>query len=131
MIKRSPVSPFAERVHDTFEQAQCVVALVDELLALCRQQGLRFDWRNGTCRVRAEASPSGEQFEVALAESAFRAVLARIAALCNERSPQSVSPYGGQGELAVGGASYQVAFSSSGPYYAEEKWRCVILRDRL
>lgn len=108
----STVSPFAERIHDAFEQAHSVVALVDELLALCCQQGLRLDWQDGTCRIRAEASPSGERIDVAIAESVFRAVLARIAALCNERSPQSVSPYGGQGELVAEGATYQVAFGN-------------------
>ena len=31
----------------------------------------------------------------------FRAVLARIAALCNERQPESVTPYRGEGEIDV------------------------------
>ena len=34
-------------------------------------------------------------------KSVFRAALARIATLCNERNPNSVSPYGGAGELTV------------------------------
>ena len=40
--------------------------------------------------------------DVPLRKSALRAILARVAALCNERTPNSVSPYGGQGELSVG-----------------------------
>jgi hypothetical protein len=28
--------------------------------------------------------------------------LARVAVLCNQRTPNSVSPYGGQGELLIG-----------------------------
>jgi hypothetical protein len=43
-----------------------------------------------------------ELTEVPLARSVFRAILARVAVLCNERSPNSVSPYGGQGELLAG-----------------------------
>ncbi len=35
-------------------------------------------------------------------KSVFRAILARVATLCNEQSANSVSPYGGQGELVVG-----------------------------
>ena len=40
--------------------------------------------------------------EKPLRKSVFRAILARLAALCNERSPGSVSVYGGQGEVLVG-----------------------------
>ncbi|HEX7379169.1 MAG TPA: hypothetical protein VF278_18755 [Pirellulales bacterium] len=45
-----------------------------------------------------------------LPRSAFRALLARIAALCNEFAPSSVSPYGGEGRFAVGASSLRVAF---------------------
>ena len=34
-------------------------------------------------------------------KSLARAILARVAALCNERNPSSVSPYGGQGEVTL------------------------------
>jgi hypothetical protein len=40
---------------------------------------------------------------VPLPPAAFRPILARIAALCNEYSPNAVSPYGGEGLLAVKG----------------------------
>jgi hypothetical protein len=46
----------------------------------------------------------------------FRDVLARLAVLCNERTPNSVSPYGGQGEVSVGPnpvAVFQVDFVNS------------------
>jgi hypothetical protein len=71
--------------------------VVDDLLALARDQELYLEWRGGHCQVRQVAS--GEVVEVAMPRSAFRAVLARVAALCNERIPGSVSPYGGDAEL--------------------------------
>ena len=39
--------------------------------------------------------------EIPLGKTVFRAMLARIAALCNERTPNSVSPYGGEGEFSI------------------------------
>ena len=41
--------------------------------------------------------------ELPFRKSVVRAALARIAVLCNEHTPHSVSPYGGQDELSVGG----------------------------
>jgi hypothetical protein len=48
--------------------------------------------------------PNGElpdQIEVALRKTVVRATPARIAALCDERCPDSVSPHGGQGYVAI------------------------------
>jgi hypothetical protein len=42
---------------------------------------------------------------VPLRKSVVRAALARIAVLCNQLNPNSVSPYGGQGELLIGADS--------------------------
>lgn len=111
----STVSPFAERVQDVFAQPHDVLGLVVELVSLCCEQGLRIDWQNGVCQVRPCAPSPGVPVEVAIPESVFRAVLARVAALCNERSPGSVSPYGGQGELAADddrATTCHVAFSN-------------------
>ena len=79
-----------------------VIRLVDELLEFSREQDLQLDWQAERCRVGAIESEPDEFIEVPLAKSVFRAILARLAALCNERNPGSVSPYGGDGELAVG-----------------------------
>jgi hypothetical protein len=76
-----------------------IVSLVDDLLILCKEQALELDWQSGRCRLRSTRSDSQETVEVPLRRSIFRAILARVAALCNERNPNSVSPYGGQGEL--------------------------------
>lgn len=111
----STVSPFAERVHDVFARPRDVLGLVAELLTLCHEQDLRLDWHNGRCQVRLCAPSPVESVEVAIPESVFRAVLARIAGLCNERSADSVSPYGGEGWLATdanGATTCQVAFSN-------------------
>jgi hypothetical protein len=83
--------------------ARGVVEVVDDLLRLCPAPGLRLDWHAGRCRFRPHAGGPEEVIDGPLRKSAFRAILARVAALCNERSPHSVSPYGGQGEASVGG----------------------------
>jgi hypothetical protein len=82
--------------------AQGIVGLVDDLLRLCRERGLHLDWQADCCRVRPLAGGSEEVIESPLRKSVFRAILARVAVLCNERTPPSVSPYGGQGELTAG-----------------------------
>jgi hypothetical protein len=90
-----------------------VIGLVDDLLRLCPEQGLRLDWHASGCRIRAFQDGSEEVFEKPLSKSVFRAILARIAALCNERAPNSVTLFGGQGELQVGAnppVVFRVAF---------------------
>jgi hypothetical protein len=79
-----------------------VIGLVDELLRQCPEEGLRLEWQANGCRIRAFNGGSEVLLEKPLSKSVFRAILARVAALCNERTPNSVSPFGGQGELEVG-----------------------------
>ncbi len=93
-----------------------IVSLVDDLLRLCPEQGLRLDWQADRCRISYVTGNSEEATDVPLRKSVFRAILARIAVLCNERIPNSVSPYGGQGELSVGTnppAKFRVAFTNT------------------
>jgi len=90
-----------------------VLGLVDELLAVSVEQALRLTWRAGRCQVRFLDGASSDRVEVPMPKSAVRAVLARVAALCNERNPQSVSPHGGEGEVAIGpdpAATIRVSF---------------------
>src|SRR5262249_56235813 len=57
-----------------------------------------------------------EWTEVSVPKSVFRAILARVAALCNEHAPNSVSPYGGEGEISVGTnppTLFRVAFTNT------------------
>jgi hypothetical protein len=87
--------------------------LVEDLLAVCLEHGLQLDWQADRCRVRPPGGDWEELMGVPLRKSVFRAILARVAALCNEQAPHSVSPYGGQGELSVGAsptAVFHVAF---------------------
>ena len=79
-----------------------VAGLVDDLLAVCLEHGLQLEWDADRCRFRSLGGRWEELPDLRLRKSAFRAVLARLAALCNESSPNSVSPYGGQGELSAG-----------------------------
>jgi hypothetical protein len=85
-----------------------VVGLVDELLRQCPEEGFRLDWQANGCRILAFNDGSEELLEKPLSKSVFRAILARIAALCNERTPNSVSPFGGKGELEVGTAPPEI-----------------------
>jgi hypothetical protein len=79
-----------------------VLGLVDDLLAVSREHGIQLAWHSGNCRVRfLEGDPAG-WIEVPLRKSVLRAALARVAVLCNQHNPRSVSPYGGQGELLTG-----------------------------
>jgi hypothetical protein len=96
-------SMFQEQLRKAFQPTGSgVVGVVDHLLGLCGEEGLRLDWHLDGCRVRLLGGASHDSFEVPLRKSFFRAILARMAALCNQRVPGSVSPYGGAGELTVG-----------------------------
>jgi hypothetical protein len=76
--------------------------MVDALLTACREQDVRLAWQAGRCQVSLLKADPPDQLEVPVQKSVFRAALARVAALCNERIPNSVSPYGGLGEVTVG-----------------------------
>jgi hypothetical protein len=110
-------SKLAEALCDAIEHPRRgVVGIVDDLLRLCPAQGLRLDWRANGCRIRCHPGDSEETIDVPLRKSVFRAMLARIAALCNEQTPNSVSPYGGESELSIGTnppTLFRVTFSNT------------------
>ena len=114
------LTPFPERIRRTLSPSgRGVIAVVDDLLGLCQEQGLQIEWHANGCRVRAVGLGPQEATVVPLPKSAFRAILARVAALCNERSPDLVSPYGGQGELKVDGSAgtvFRAAFTNTPEY---------------
>jgi hypothetical protein len=118
----SDTSRFPEQLRRILEPTERgIVGLVDDLLGLCRETGLRLVWRNGFCRVRPLGVEPNHATEISLGKSVFRAMLARIAALCNERTPNSVSPYGGEGELSTWTnppAVFHVAFTNT----PDEQW---------
>jgi hypothetical protein len=107
---------FEERVRLSFVPTpRAVLGLVDDLLELGREQPLSLTFRDGTCFVTPVGDASNA-VEVPLPKSVFRAVLARVAALCNEQRPNSVSLSGGTGEVRVGTDSrttLRVAFTNT------------------
>lgn len=82
--------------------ANGVLGVVDELLAQCPQHGLRLEWRADHCCLLL-LSENGQEssFPVSIRKSVLRTILARFAALCNERATNSVSPYGGEGTFSA------------------------------
>ncbi len=93
-----------------------VPGLVDEMLAICSEHALELDWRAERCRFRSLDGEWEELTDVPLRQSVFRAILARVAVLCNEQIPNSVSPYGGQGQISAGGNSavlFRVSFTNT------------------
>jgi hypothetical protein len=98
-----------------------ILGLVDDLLAAAREHGLRLEWHAGHCRVRFLEGGLADWIEVPLSKSVVRAALVRVAVLCNERKPNSVSPYGGLGEVMIGAdpaTALRVAFINT----PEEQW---------
>jgi hypothetical protein len=95
-------SQFPRLIRRAFEPGERGVAgLVDDLLGSCGERGLRLDWQDDLCRVHLLGVEPNDVADIPLGKSVFRAMLARIAALCNERVPDSVSAYGGEGELSI------------------------------
>src|SRR5262249_12559212 len=98
----SQSSSLAERLRQVLTTpSHGVLGLVDDLLAMSCEQAIRLDWQAGRCHVSIMESDAPDQIEVPVQKPAIRAALARLAALCNEQMPNSVSPYSGQGEVRV------------------------------
>jgi hypothetical protein len=93
----------ADALAKAFEPpASGVVGIVDNLLQLCLGGDLELAWRSNACHVRIRQGTAEETLDLPLRKAVLRAMLARIAALCNQRQPGSVSPYGGRGEIHLG-----------------------------
>ena len=112
----SAIVSFEEGLQKAFTPtAHGIVGLVDQLLAFCQIQDAVFEWREGQLRCRPIEGEGGT-VEVPLPKAAFRPILARVAALCNQYKPDSVSPYGGEGEIAAGGdppSVFRVTFTNT------------------
>lgn len=80
-----------------------VVGLVDELLTICNEHALSIRWHLTGIQVDVSKNSEHEIVDVSVRKSIFRAVLARLAALCNTTEPGSVSPHSGVGEIVVEG----------------------------
>jgi hypothetical protein len=110
-----------QRIRDIFDQpAGGVVRLVDNLLEVASEHGLRLNVESDATHLQLIDKPEAV-IELPIRASVIRAVLARIAALCNTRLPDSVSPYSGEGELSFGSEQpvlLRAAFSNT----ASEQW---------
>ena len=72
-----------------------IAGVVEAILNLCREYNLQLDWRANRCSIRPVGGDWEEVADLRIRKSVFRAILARIAVLCNEQSPDDVSCYGG------------------------------------
>jgi hypothetical protein len=105
-------------VHDCLRRAFAptqggIVRLTEQLLAACVGGEVEFERVKDRCVCRWTVSGDVQEATAPLPPAAFRTILARIAVLCNQRSPDSVTPYGGEGQLALAGQPstvFQVAF---------------------
>lgn len=79
-----------------------IVGLVDELLIACLENGIQIDWQTDHFRFRPTGGDWEELTDIAIPQSVFRAILARLFTLCNEQFPNTVTPYKGLSELSVG-----------------------------
>jgi hypothetical protein len=78
-----------------------VSALVDNLVKACPDVGFELCWHEEHCDARVAGIDARESPPLPLSKPVLRAMLARIAALCNEYKMNSVSPYGGSGTFCI------------------------------
>jgi hypothetical protein len=76
-----------------------VFGLIDEILTYCQINQRKMKWSQGSVEVQTVCGGTEEQISVGLRTSVLRTIIARLAALCNQREKNSVSPYGGEGEF--------------------------------
>ncbi len=87
-----------------------IVGVTDHLLHGCGG-GAIVEHHEGRCLCRP--IEGGEAAEVPLPKSSFRLVLARVAAMCHESSPEYGTPYEGSGVVKTRGepaGTFQVSF---------------------
>jgi hypothetical protein len=80
-----------------------IVGLTDQLLEACVGSDVEFKRVGNRCVCNWTVNGKTKEAPVPVPAAAFRTILARIAVLCNEFSPNAVSPYGGEGLLTVKG----------------------------
>jgi hypothetical protein len=92
--------PFTDQVRNVFRPSpRGVVGLVDDLFELCLIHQLRLRFENDHCSIRRLGANDDDVLLVSVPKSVFRAVLARVAAICNDQNPRSVTPYDGEAEI--------------------------------
>lgn len=78
-----------------------LVEVVDAVLRVCHQERLHIRWHPDCCQISSLSGSLEDEIAKPLPISQFRAVLARIAAICNEHLPGCVTPYGGHAYLPL------------------------------
>lgn len=107
-------TPFAECVRQAFQPTpRGVIGLVDDLFEVSRDHQLHLRFEEGRCAVRRLGADEADALMLPLPKSVFRAALARVAALCHEQHPGSVTPYRGACEIAVPPSSPQALSPST------------------
>lgn len=100
----TPPPTVQDRLRRAFEPTRHGVAgLVEQMLVACAGADLAFERVGDRCVCRWSVGGDTHEVTVPLRPAAFRTVLARIATLCNERDPGSVTPYRGEGLLPIPG----------------------------
>jgi hypothetical protein len=97
---------FSETLQDRLRHAFAptphgIVGLTEQLLEACIGGDMTFERVRDQCVCRWTSSGVTQEVLSPLPPAAFRTILARIAVLCNEQNPNSVTPYGGEGLLTV------------------------------
>lgn len=108
----------SETVHERMQRAfrptqRGVVGLTEQLLEACVGGHVEFERVGDRCVSRWTEGGDTQEVPAPVSAAAFRTILAHVAALCNERSPRSVSPYGGDGELVIGSSEVSVRFTNT------------------
>jgi hypothetical protein len=80
-----------------------IVGLTDQLLEACVDSDVEFQRVGDRCVCNWTVNGETKEALVPLPPAAFRTILARVAALCNESSPNAVTPYRGEGLLTLRG----------------------------
>lgn len=89
----------------TVPTPRAILGIVDQVLAVALECDLRLVHKEDYCHIEILGGAPANSIEVPVRKSVFRAALARVSVLCNERGPRSVSPYGGEGEIVFGSES--------------------------
>jgi hypothetical protein len=80
-----------------------IVGLTDQLLEACVDSDVEFKRIGNRCVCNWTVNGETKEALVPVPPAAFRTILARVAVLCNEYSPNAVTPYRGEGLLTVKG----------------------------
>ncbi len=91
-----------------------IVGLVDSLLACCVEDRVHVEFGEDVLCVYFQNCCA--KSPVSIPKPVLRAMIARVAVLCNEQTPNAVSPYGGEGALSVSakpGALLKAVFANT------------------